>query len=175
MKKKKFEEVFKNYSSVVMKYVYFHARDEELAQEICQQTFLAYYKNMDNGDDDLIKAWLLRTAKNEIIDYRRKSHNKYEVARYGDVENIPCGTVREGNVESVAERIYNIELTGKIMKELRQVNRLWYEIIELICIEGYSQEEASEKLGITLRVLRARLYRARNYVRDKFGEEYKKS
>lgn len=38
--------------------------------------------------------------------------------------------------------------------------------------EQMSYEEAAKHLNIEVQVLRARLYRARRYIRKKYGEEY---
>jgi DNA-directed RNA polymerase specialized sigma24 family protein len=42
----------------------------------------------------------------------------------------------------------------------------------LNCVEGLSYAEASERLKVPEQVLRARMYRARTYIREKFGDEY---
>ena len=54
----------------------------------------------------------------------------------------------------------------------KEVNTLWFEALMLCCVEGLSYEEASEKLNVPVDVLRARMYRARAYIRKKFGDEY---
>lgn len=48
----------------------------------------------------------------------------------------------------------------------------WYYVIMDICILQMSYEEAAKHLNIEVQVLRARLYRARRYIRKKYGEEY---
>lgn len=51
------------------------------------------------------------------------------------------------------------ELLGKILAEVRKVNEQWYEILMLLCVEQCTYEETAQRLGISVMVLRARLYR----------------
>ena len=41
-------------------------------------------------------------------------------------------------------------------------------------IAGYHNEEAAKKLRIPAAMLRARMYRARMFIREKYGDEYRK-
>lgn len=69
--------------------------------------------------------------------------------------------------------MYSRDLAGRIFREVRAVNEQWYEVLILCCVEGMSYAEAAKKLDISESVLRARLYRARVYIKEKFGDEYK--
>ena len=69
-------------------------------------------------------------------------------------------------------QMYQKELTGRILREVQKANRLWYEVLIMICVDGLSYSEAARRLGITEPVLRARLHRARLFVRERFGDEY---
>ena len=61
----------------------------------------------------------------------------------------------------------------KILGELRQKNETWYQVIEAVCICEMEQEEAAASLGISVQVLRARLFRARKFIRQEYLKEYK--
>ena len=78
MRNKKFVEVFERYQKLVMKLVYDKSSDMELAKEICQHTFFNYYLHMDKVKDELIKPWLIMTAKNAIVDNYRKIPSRKE-------------------------------------------------------------------------------------------------
>ena len=80
MKNKRFEESFLKYKDLVMKLAFYKTGNLQTAQEICQQVFLSFYKNMDHIDEDLEKAWLIRCTKNAIVDYFRKNSTHREVS-----------------------------------------------------------------------------------------------
>lgn len=171
MKNRKFEEYFCQYKNLVIRIVMNKTGDYQTAQEICQQVFIAFYKNMDKIDPEIVKAWLIRTTQNLIIDYYRKASNKREIAV--DTSISESGNVLiEGDVHLCEENLYNRELIGRIFREVRAVNEQWYEVLMLHCVEGLSYAEMAAKLNIQESVLRARMYRARIFIKEKFGEEY---
>jgi DNA-directed RNA polymerase specialized sigma24 family protein len=57
------------------------------------------------------------------------------------------------------------------MKELKEKNTQWYEVVDCVCIQQMSQDEASEYLHVPKQDLKSRLYRARQFLRDIFENE----
>ena len=82
---------------------------------------------------------------------------------------------QEKSIAICEEKMNHRELLGKILAEVRKVNEQWYEILMLLCVEQCTYEETAQRLGISVMVLRARLYRARSYVRKHYGAEYRES
>lgn len=173
MKNKRFEEYFSKYKNLVIRMVMLKTNDYQMAQEICQQVFVSLYTNMDKVEPSLVKAWLIRCTQNAIVDHIRKAKAKKEIL--ADVAIAEAGnTLVEESLEIYDEKMENRELTGRIMREIREVNEIWYEAMMLCCVESLSYEEAAAKLNVPVSVLRARVYRARTYIRKKFGDEYLK-
>lgn len=123
MKNKRFEECFLQYKNLVIRLVMSKTGDYQAAQEICQQVFISFYSNMDRISDDLVKAWLMRCTQNAIVDYLRKNKGKTEI-RLDEAAVSQSGNVLiEESVERYEERRYNRELVGRILREVRSVNR----------------------------------------------------
>lgn len=172
MKNRKFEEYFDEYRNLVIRIVMRKTGDYHAAQEICQQVFMSFYTNMDKVTPELVKAWLIRCTQNAIIDHIRKKKLHSEI--FAETSVAEAGNILvEENLDLLEERLDNLELTGRIMKEVKAANEQWYEVLMLCCVEGLSYEEAAQKLKIPVSVLRARKYRARMFIRDRFGDEYK--
>lgn len=171
MKNKRFEESFLKYKDLIIKLAVSKTGNFQTAQEICQQVFLSFYKNMDRVDKDLEKAWLIRATKNAIVDFFRKNRNHKEVPMNHDLKEMGNVLVEE-SISLHEKQMYQKEFTGRILREVRKANYLWYEVLVMICVDGISYSEAARRLGIAEPVLRARLYRARNFVRERFGNEY---
>lgn len=171
MKNKMFEMYFLRYKNLIIRIVVDKTRDYQAAQEICQQVFVAFYTNMEKIDSDLVKAWLIRCTQNALIDYLRKTRVKKQI--FSELPLSEVGNlVREEYIEVCEDRVVSKQLAGKILKDVRSVNEHWYEVLILHCVEGLTYAEAAEKLNISESVLRARLCRARAYIRKQFGEEY---
>lgn len=167
MSHEKFNIIYERYAPLLINAVLVRTDDEELAKEICQQTFLAYYSRMDTLDPEIIKYWLLRVAENLLIDHWRKEKVRKEVTDGDELERIVPAPV---NVE---REVINRQFICWLMEDLKSENKLWYEVIDCICIKGMSHKEAAEHLGISAMVLRARLYRARRFIQAKYSADYR--
>lgn len=171
MKNKLFEEYFREYKNLILRIVMLKTDNYQVAQEICQQVFISFYEHMDKIEPDLVKAWLIRSTQNAIIDYVRRTKVRKEILTDTSVTE-DGNNLTEESVEIHTKRLECRELTGRIMREIRAVNELWFETLMVCCVEGQSYEEASVTLNVPVDVLRARLYRARAYIRKQFGDEY---
>ena len=143
------------------------ARGEEVAIEARPMN-----EAMDHIDEDLEKAWLIRCTKNAIVDYFRKNSTHREVSMNDNNLKEMGNVLVEESILLHERQMYQKELTGRILREVQKANRLWYEVLIMICVDGLSYSEAARRLGITEPVLRARLHRARLFVRERFGDEY---
>ena len=159
----RFEACFLKYKNLVMRFVIDATGDYQAAQEICQQVFVRYYEYIDRVSPDFEKAWLIRCTQNAVIDYLRKNKRRKELfleTPIGEVREVN-GALQEKSIAICEEKMNHRELLGKILM--------------LLCVEQCTHEETAQRLGISVMVLRARLYRARSYVRKHYGAEYRES
>ena len=171
-KNEKFTDIYNKFSNLVFRYALVRVKDEDLAMEFVQQVFLGFFEHMDEVPNDIVKPWLLLCCKREIIDFFRKRDNKNQF--FGESEICSDVTVyAEDNTERVIQHMAEEELTFHIMESLKEKNESWFRIMEAVGILEMSQEEAAEYLGISLQVLRAKLYRARKFIRKKYGGKYR--
>lgn len=170
MKDIMFEEYFLRYKNLVMKIVMNGTGDYDAAQEICQHVFINFYQSMDRVSDEMVKAWLIRCTKNAVIDYYRKSAKEREIFHPSetDAENV----VKSSDMELLEKRLDRRALLDKVLRTVKAANPQWFEVLFLNCIEGMPFAQIAERLHIPEMVLRARLYRARLFVKEKFGDEY---
>lgn len=167
MKHETFAEVYERYATLIMKSVVAQTRDRQLAEEICQQTFLSYYKNMDTVKTEFVKAWLLHTAKNLLIDHWRKASTRREIPDSDGqiMEDAACPNDFE---KQCADR----QFLEQMLAELEAENRLWYEVVDCIYIREMSHEETAKLLRISPTALRARLYRAKRFLQARYRDDY---
>ncbi|HIS30019.1 MAG TPA: sigma-70 family RNA polymerase sigma factor [Candidatus Limivivens intestinipullorum] len=170
IKEQRFTQVYRRRKNLILRYAYSKTQDLEAAEEICQDVFLHYYEKIEQIQEDLVKAWLLLCAKRKCIDYWRKRQNRQE-SSVG--ETAVLEVISENNLERVVDHVIQENFAWKILGELRQKNETWYQVIEAVCICEMEQEEAAASLGISVQVLRARLFRARKFIRQEYLKEYK--
>jgi DNA-directed RNA polymerase specialized sigma24 family protein len=65
------------------------------------------------------------------------------------------------------------ELAGRIFKDLKTVQKKWFDLMMLCFVDGLTYTEAAQILHTSEPVLRARMRRARAYVKKTFGAEYR--
>ena len=165
-----FTEIYKRYATLILKAVVAQTKDEETAKEICQQTFLAYYNNMHNVKPGAEKPWLLKTARHLVIDYWRRASTKNKILINGKDGNFP-----ERKSQNMEKECVDKMFIYEILEDLEEKNKLWYEVIDLLFVEQMDREEAAKHLGISPGMLRARLYRAKQYLKRKYGREFAES
>jgi len=167
-----FNVIYEMYKNLVMKLAVDRIHDYDAAQEICQISFMEYYVQMNNIKDEFIKPWLMLVARNASIDYLRKMNVRRDTESLEALESIGYEIVCDSGTEKVINKVIRTELIYEILYELKEVNLAWYEIIVSVGILDRPQSEVAEELGISLPVLRARLYRARCWIRKNYGDEY---
>lgn len=170
-KNERFTMVYKRYEDLVFWYAKKRLSNEELSKECVKQVFMKYYEHIDTVSEEMIKPWLLTCCKNEIIDYFRRIERRkgFENIDAPEVEVHVCS---KDNAEYIIERLHQEAFKEEVLAAVRKKNESWYEIIQAVCVEEMTQEEAAQHLGISQEVLRAKLYRARKFIRKKFRDKY---
>ena len=60
----------------------------------------------------------------------------------------------------------------QILIELEAKNRDWYDAVYEVSMLNIPEAEVARKKGISIDLLRTRLYRGRQFLKDRFGSEY---
>lgn len=137
--------------------------DNELAEEILQDTFVKAWRHRDSYDDTKgrLFTWLLNIARNTAIDYTRlKSFSRKNQELDSIVNSID-------NSEN-----FNINIDGIGVKEMVEKMPEDYRILlDYVYFKGYTQAEVAEQLKIPLGTVKTRLRTAINMLRQKFKLE----
>ena len=82
------EEVYKEYSKIIYKYLYSLTHDSDVAEDLMQDTFLSAIMAVNKMPRSTkILPWLYTIAKNKFIDYYRKKL-KYKHISIEQIEEI---------------------------------------------------------------------------------------
>lgn len=69
-KRKKFDKVYRSYSSDIYKVCFYFTGDEQTAQDIAVQTFMDYYINLEDVAEEHVLTYLVHTAKNKACNLK---------------------------------------------------------------------------------------------------------
>ena len=140
-------------------------RDEMIAEDIAQETFLKAWNNAQNWEPGRAKfsTWLHRVAKNDCYDRLRKKREIYS-------DTVP--EMQDGSPNAAQMMIIDeTETTQKKVVEmaLQKLPERQLAAITLCHYENESQIEAAEIMEIGVRAYESLLARARRNMRDELS------
>lgn len=163
-----FFTVYHAYQRLIYRSVLVRTQNEELANDICQQTFLRYFEYLHTVEPGFEKGWLLSVSKNLLTDYyRRKKRLSVDEAQISEACQEKC--YKADPAKEFAAKYF----LSQILYELEQKNKDWYEALYQVCILNLPEKDVAEKLNISIDLLRTRIYCGRQYLKKLFGEEYR--
>lgn len=140
--------LYENYSDSLYGVILKITKNEELAQDALQETFVKVWRNAKRYDSKKAKlfTWLYRIARNTAIDKLRSFNNRYHKEVQidkSDVYILPTVSLNQ-DVIDLKEQVTKLEEKYQIV-----LNALFFE--------GMTQQEASDELDIPLGTIKSRL------------------
>lgn len=145
------DEIYQTYARTVYKFLLSKTHNEDIAEELTQETFYQAIKSIHRYDGSCkLSTWLCAIAKNQLLAYQRKHPTEETI---DDYENLSVA-----NVETeVFDRMQRIEL----MKKLHVCPEPFREILYLRIFGSLSFKEIGEIMGKTENWVRVNFYRAK--------------
>ncbi|PWL37469.1 RNA polymerase subunit sigma-70 [Flagellimonas aquimarina] len=140
--------LYDNYGDTLFGVAYKVVRDEDLAQDVLQESFIKIWKKADSYDASKAKlfTWLFRITRNTAIDKLRSVNNKSDKEVQIDVSDV-----------------YNLGVNGimpdfiDVQDNLEKIEPKYQIVLEALFFQGMTQQEASEELDIPLGTVKSRL------------------
>jgi RNA polymerase sigma-70 factor (ECF subfamily) len=135
-------------------------KDEGLAQDVLQESFVKIWNKMDSYDAKKAKifTWMYQIARNTAIDAYRKKSKVH-------IENIQA---IEKNVSSkTADKLLHKNELHNMMYKLEPK---YQKVIRSLFLEGMTQKELSDETGIPLGTIKSRLRIALRELRFLYNE-----
>lgn len=151
--------VFLAYEAQLKGFVQKRVLDKEVADDILQQLYLKLYKNCEQLQEvHNLKAWLYQITRNTVYDFFRESSRRQPLDAETELpeEGLPEQTRHE--VEALVEPLINL-LPPEYAEPLRMSE-----------LEGISQKEIAERLGISYSGAKSRIQRGREKLKQLFLE-----
>ncbi|WP_411032257.1 RNA polymerase sigma factor [Spongiimicrobium sp. 3-5] len=123
-------------------------RDEELAQDVLQESFVKIWKKSDSYDSTKAKlfTWLFRITRNTAIDKLRSVNTKADKEIQMDVSDV-----YNLGVNSIRPEFMDVQ------ENLEKIESKYQIVLEALFFQGMTQQEASEELDIPLGTIKSRL------------------
>ena len=155
------DEIYQMYARTVYKYLLTKTHNEDIAEELTQETFYQAVKSINRFDGSCkLSTWLCAIAKNQLLAYQRKHPIEDSI---NDQEEIP-GISVESEVFSQVRRV-------ELMKKLHTCPEPFREILYLRIFGNLSFRDIGEILGKTENWARVNYYRAKERLRKEMEED----
>ena len=166
-----FNELVNRYSCKIYKLAYKYTRDESNANDILQDVFLTLFQKIDTfRGESKFSTWVHGITRNTSLMYlkKHKKHSKnLSLSRESDIED---GTSPDFIVEDwrfIPDTVMmQEEKRYKVEEALSAVPEMYSTVLRLRDLEGYTNIEIGEILGISLSAVKSRVRRARIQLRE---------
>jgi len=154
------EEVYGQYARTVYRYLLTLTHDDDLAEELTQETFYQAIRSSERFDGSCaVPTWLCAIAKNVLRTYRRKHPETEDVE-----EHTPAIPSAESDVLASAKRL-------ELLKKLHALREPYREVLYLRAFGGLSFREIGEVQGKTENWARVTFYRGKELLRKEVDED----
>lgn len=138
--------------------------DEDLAEDITQNTFLSAYRNLPGFRNGSFQSWLYRIAINACYsEYRKQKRHPLLSLEYEDdaEEKLLPGYDFPVSHMSPEKEFERRELAQAIQHALDQLDVDQRAVVTLIDLQDFDYQEAAQILGVPIGTVKSRLARAR--------------
>ena len=140
-----FDNIYEEYFDRVYYKVLSVVKNDDDAEDICQETFISVYKNLSKfREESNIYTWIYRIAINKTYDFFKKRKIEFEI---------------NDDVLSLPEDI-NFDTKVILEEKLKLISEKEREIVILKDIYGYKLKEIAEIKNMNLSTVKSVYYKA---------------
>jgi len=143
-----FEQLYDRYADALYGMVIRMVKDEELAKDVIQESFIKIWKNASkyNPQKAKIFTWMYQITRNTALDKLRQVKNRSQKEiqlKDASVYNLGISSINTDAVD--------------LPEILNQIEEKYREVLAVLFYGGMTQKEASDHLGLPLGTVKTRL------------------
>lgn len=152
----------------LLAYIRRHVATVQDAEDILQDVFVRIHANLHRlRDTETITAWIYRITRNAITDYHRgraKAAGAIKTLAEGLDGTAESPHEDDSTNDTVAQP--SAELAGCMEPLLSGLPERYHQAITLTELDGLTQTEAAEKLGLSVSGMKSRVQRGREKLKE---------
>jgi RNA polymerase sigma-70 factor, ECF subfamily len=158
-----FQSLFEAYKDSVYSIAFHFSGNQDMANDITQQTFLKVFAGLKNfRSDSALSTWIYRITANACTDERRSRHRLVPLS-----DGLELGsTTARGSAE---ERIYRRQISVEVKNAIAGLKPKLRMAIVLKYVEELSYEEIGQVLGCSMGTVASRLNRGHKALAKKLA------
>ena len=147
-----FDELLSRNQDKIFTYIMYVVKDEDLANDLFQETFLKVITKLQNGqysDTGKFSWWLTRIAHNVIIDHYRslKSSKIVEAPKENDLSNLRSASVMDQNRENELNNEQVLKDVKRLVEALPESQR---DVVYMRFFQELSFKEIAEMTNVSI-------------------------
>ncbi len=163
-----FHRLIEQYGNLVFQAVFAVLRHPKDAEDISQEAFLQIHASLSQYRGQGLKAWITRIAVNKAIDFKRRRARQREELTDA-IDQMP---IRSGGSSGVETQLLLRERLARIRERIKELPPNYGEVVIAFYLEEKSCRRIALEQGIELKSVESRLYRARQWMRSRWKEEF---
>ena len=149
---KAFDELLERTQSSLFAYIMFVVRNEDVANDIFQETFVKVITKLQEGrytDSGKFTFWLTRIAHNVIIDWFRAQQSEHivDLTDDNDLSNLKGEQVQESFRES---EMVNAQVMNDVKRMMEALPAAQREVVYMRFYQQLSFKEIAEMTGVSI-------------------------
>lgn len=154
------EQLWQTHSDQLYRFIHGRVSDRASADDILQDVFLRIHSRIETlKDSDKVQSWMFQIARNAIIDYYRERRDLTELPESlsGSEPDPAKDTLPESETCS---------MDNCILPMIQSLPEKYRDALMMAEIDGLTQNQIAEKLGISLSGAKSRVQRGRALMKD---------
>ena len=154
------EEIYSKYSDIVYKYVFCLTGNEDITEEIVQETFLVAVKDINKFRGECkISTWLCQISK--YLWYKRLKKTKYK--KEISLDTLENSLLLEGSIE---ENFCDKESKIQLFKKLQNLDEDTKNVMYLRIFGNFEYDEIAEIMNKTSNWARVVFFRGKQKLKE---------
>ena len=157
-----FWEIYDQYYAKVRKFILALVKDEWVADDLIQETFLRIQNSLRNlKDPSKLSSWIFRIAYNLCQDHFRqlKLSRKEERIDQDETDGLKEALIQKG--PDIQKELEQRQMGECVQNQINLLPESLRTVLVLFDIMQFSHQEIADILGVTVENVKVRLHRAR--------------
>lgn len=162
------ETLWKQFSDQVRGFIRLRVSDKQEAEDVLQDIFIRIHKGIDElKHEGRVQSWVFGIARRALVDYyRKKGRDKEELSRSEVKEKDGGKDLAHDLNDFEGDHSVHEEVLSWLIPMIDELPEKYATPLKMADVEGKTQQEIADELGLSLSGAKSRVQRARK----KLGE-----
>ncbi len=159
-----FRKLAEEYKDRIYTFAFYSLRRQEEAEDVTQEVLIKMWQHRDNIDPERMSSWVMRVARNAVIDVARRRQTRAAVFADGVEVEVAANYVASGSSSETA--LERRELSESLEAALASIEEPYRSIIVMREIQDMKYAEIVDAVEMPLNTVKVYLHRGRRMLRE---------